>query len=99
MGFDKKTHVSSSRIVTDLSIWDTMRTQLPFLTIGYPAAASWTLQSLLVMNEQLGYLPRWPLANGEGGSMEGCHAAVMFLAGFHLDNVVRSFSYFLLFFR
>jgi putative alpha-1,2-mannosidase len=47
-----------------MSIWDVHRTEYPFLGLIAPNILNDIVKSLLLMYEQGGDLPRWPLANG-----------------------------------
>lgn len=73
LGFDNNTHKLSSDAIngrvqqafyTDMSIWDVHRTQFPLLALLYPDVMSDIAQSLVLMYQQGGDLPRWPIANG-----------------------------------
>ncbi|RYG57507.1 hypothetical protein EON66_00205 [archaeon] len=65
MGFDGVQHTvwQGGRFLSDMSIWDIHRTQTPWLVVTAPDVAADVTHSLLVMTEQGGHLPRWPLAN------------------------------------
>jgi predicted alpha-1,2-mannosidase len=80
LGFDNKIHRvdnGSDAFYSELSLWDTFRTQVPFLTMHKPEVARDTVRSLINMLNQGGDLPRWPIANGYGGSMIGQHADIV----------------------
>lgn len=67
LGFDNKVHQLGSdqkHYYTDMSIWDVHRTEFPFLGLVRPDILSDIVKSLLLMYQQGGYLPRWPMANG-----------------------------------
>ncbi len=59
---------------TDMSIWDVHRTEFPWLTLYKPDVMTDIVKlnfqvelinrSLLLMFDEGGDLPRWPLANG-----------------------------------
>lgn len=77
MGFDGKVHSLSpgtKAYYTDMSIWDVHRTQFPLIAFWDPSAMQDIVQSLLLMREQGGELPKWPCANGYTGCMIGTHA-------------------------
>jgi predicted alpha-1,2-mannosidase len=77
LGFDNKVHQLGSdqkHYYTDMSIWDVHRTEFPFLGLIRPDILSDIVKSLLLMYQQGGYLPRWPMANGYTDCMEGTHA-------------------------
>lgn len=62
---------------TDFSLWDTYRTLHPLMILAWPERASDYARSLTDMGERLGYLPRWPAAQGDSGSMVGNSADVV----------------------
>ena len=82
LGFDRQVHQLPDfmqHFYTDLSIWDIFRTQMPFLIFHDPQRANDVLHSILLMVEQEdGDLPKWPLANGYTDCMIGSHADIMF---------------------
>ena len=80
LGFDNKIHIKPNymeHIYTDLSIWDIFRTQMPFLIFHDSKRANDIIQSIMLIVEQGGYLPKWPLANGYTNCMIGSHADIM----------------------
>ena len=62
---------------TDFSMWDTYRTLHPLLFLLYPEESSDMVRSLLEMAKFSGCLPKWVLANGDGGSMIGRPASII----------------------
>ncbi len=62
---------------TDFSLWDTYRTLHPLMILAFPEKATDFARSLTDMGRRLGYLPRWPAAQGESGSMVGNSADVV----------------------
>ena len=79
LGFDKEVHDTGGwRFLSDLSLWDTYRTTHPLYTLAYPDTQRDAVQSLVRMWEQSGNVPRWPLAQGETGSMIGEPADILF---------------------
>ncbi|MDF1561543.1 MAG: GH92 family glycosyl hydrolase [Deltaproteobacteria bacterium] len=62
---------------SDLSLWDTYRTAHPLYALLWPEDAAAFGESLLEMNDRLGYLPRWPLAMNEHGTMIGAPASIV----------------------
>jgi len=78
-GVDRMLHRAQGwRAYSDFSLWDTFRTEHPWLSMVYPEYARDFARSLLAMGEVLGYFPRWPLATGETGGMLGdCGALTM----------------------
>lgn len=65
------------RYYSDLSLWDTYRTEHPWLSMVYPEYQRDFVRSIIAMGEVLGYYPRWPLATGETGGMLGDCGALM----------------------
>ena len=55
---------SLCRRFSDLSLWDTHRTQTSLLSLLQPSVALDIVQSLVDMYKEGGALPRWPIANG-----------------------------------
>jgi predicted alpha-1,2-mannosidase len=85
LGFDKKVHTldaNQRHFYTDMSIWDVHRTEYPFLGLIYPNLLSDIVKSLLSVYQQVGFLPRWPFANGETDCMEGTHAIIIIVDAF-----------------
>jgi len=75
-GFDKQIHQTSGwHYVTDMSLWDTFRTTHPLYALVWPDVQRDALHSLAAMKTQGGYVPKWPMGGGEGGSMIGAHGA------------------------
>lgn len=76
-GFDQEIHQGDRPYYTDFSLWDTYRTLHPLYTAHWPELHADTLQSLGLMVEQGGTLPRWPLATWDGGFMVGLPASIV----------------------
>ncbi len=75
-GFDKQIHQTNGwHYVTDMSLWDTFRTAHPLYALVWPDVQRDALHSLAAMKTQGGYVPRWPMGGGEGGSMIAAHGA------------------------
>jgi predicted alpha-1,2-mannosidase len=83
-GYDDKTHKTARGHAeySDFSGWDIYRSQIPLLAMLDPAQASDMATSLLDAGDQMGWLPKWPVANGESGVMNG-DAADPILAGLY----------------
>ncbi|CAF1458562.1 unnamed protein product, partial [Rotaria sordida] len=64
-------------IYTDLFIWDIFRTQVPFLILHDSKRANDIVHSIMLIVEQGGYLPKWPLANRYTNCMIGSHADII----------------------
>jgi putative alpha-1,2-mannosidase len=73
VGFDGVVRTSSPGTVrySDLSLWDTFRTQHPLLVLVRPDVALGCVQSMVDMAQEGTDLPRWALANLDTSSMLG----------------------------
>jgi predicted alpha-1,2-mannosidase len=82
VGFDDKVHTvpRGHAQYADYSGWDIYRSQIPLIALLDPDIASDMAASLLRDGDQMGWLPKWPVANGESGVMNGDAADAM-LAG------------------
>jgi predicted alpha-1,2-mannosidase len=79
LGMDGKIHTAKSRIeYTNLSLWDTYRTQQELLDLIAPGVARDIALSLISDTRELGWVPRWVLANEETNTMSGDSVAEMF---------------------
>merc|ERR1711991_498273 len=70
---------ANSTFYSDMSIWDVFRTQMPLLGLLKPSRLRDICRSLVLMYQQGGAMPRWPLAHGYTGSMNGQHADLILL--------------------
>lgn len=61
----------SSSYFSDLSLWDTFRTQHPWLLLTQPDVAVGVARSMLQISIQQGAFPRWTLASNDPGAMMG----------------------------
>jgi predicted alpha-1,2-mannosidase len=78
LGFDGAAHTlapADPPFLTDLSLWDVHRTQLPLLALVRPPVAAAVAASLLRIAREGGELPRWPIGNVYGACMFGSGAA------------------------
>jgi predicted alpha-1,2-mannosidase len=92
LGFDEKTHDSAGRqYYTDMSLWDTFRTFHPLLTLLDPVRTADFMQSLTLMYEQGGSMPKWPAAIAYTDCMDGTSADIV-LADAYLKGI-RDFDY------
>jgi predicted alpha-1,2-mannosidase len=84
IGFDNQIHTlpRGHAQYADFSGWDIYRSQIPLLAMLDPGIASDMGASLLRDGDQMGWLPKWPVANGEAGVMNG-DAADPMLAGLY----------------
>lgn len=62
---------------SEMSLWDTYRTLNPLLDLIAPALASDQAASLVAMAQASGYFPKWPIGDGESGTMIGASAEVV----------------------
>ena len=75
-GFDQQVHQADGwTYYSDMSLWDTFRTQVPLITLFWPEVQRDQMRSLAAMTAQGGYVPKWPMATHDTGSMLGEHAA------------------------
>lgn len=75
-GFDGGVHEAQGwTYYTDMSFWDTFRTQHPLLTLMWPERQRDMMRSLAAMQREGGYVPKWPMGMGDSGSMIGQHGA------------------------
>ncbi len=72
-GFDGKVHhdASGHAEYANFSGWDTYRTTMPLQALLAPGPSSDMVQSLVHAQQQGGWLPKWPVANGYTGVMGG----------------------------
>lgn len=97
-GFDKAVHTADGwNYYTDLSLWDTFRTQQPLIALVWPEVHRDINRSMLEMAKQSGNLPKWALAAGDTGSMIGQHAATIvadsYLKGITDFDVETTYGY------
>lgn len=73
IGFDNAIHTvpTGHHQYAYFSGWDIYRSQIPLLALIDPQQASDMVSSLLRDGDQMGFLPKWPVANGESGVMNG----------------------------
>lgn len=77
-GFDQQLHLAEGhRFFSDYSLWDTYRTTHPLYTLLWPALHLELIQSLQRMDAQGDGLPRWPIAQWDGGFMVGSPADIV----------------------
>jgi putative alpha-1,2-mannosidase len=63
---------------SDLSLWDTFRSQMPWLLLTRPDVSIGVLRSMVEMTKQRSAIPKWPLASSEGNCMIGKHGLASF---------------------
>jgi len=82
-GFDGNIHIAGDfDYYSDLSLWDTFRTLHPWLTLAYPEIQRDIIVSLLKMYEQDDFLPIWPVAASDSGTMIGASAEIVIADSF-----------------
>ena len=90
LGFDKEIHTARGFTYrTDMSLWDTCRNAHSLYSLIAPDIQRDCVESLLLMAQQGGVLPRWPMGGGYSGSMFGNPANIViaesYLKGFRFD--------------
>lgn len=83
MGFDNQIHTLEEHglktgFYSDMSLWDTHRTQAPLLTDLLPSRQEDILRSLLSIGQQTHGPPRWPFVHVLTGGMFGNHGMAVF---------------------
>ena len=73
MGMDGRVHTLPPGHLqyANFSEWDVYRSEIPLVAMLYPARASDMVQSLLNDAAQSGWLPKWPVADGQTNVMNG----------------------------
>ena len=73
LGFDGKPHTISSghHVYTNFSGWDIYRSEIPLLSLIEPQRMQDMAQSIVLMYQQVGWMPRWPQVNFETNDMVG----------------------------
>ncbi len=97
IGFDKQKHTADGFTYrSDMSLWDTARNVHSLYSLIEADIQQDCLESLLLMADQGGVLPRWPMGEGYTGSMFGNPADIIFaesyLKGFDFD-MEKAFEY------
>eukprot|EP00004_Rigifila_ramosa_P011900 TRINITY_DN2549_c0_g1_i1.p1 TRINITY_DN2549_c0_g1~~TRINITY_DN2549_c0_g1_i1.p1 ORF type:complete len:761 (+),score=153.82 TRINITY_DN2549_c0_g1_i1:22-2304(+) len=78
--------VNQKAYYSDLSIWDTFRTQNPWLLFILPEVGVDVCRSLVLMYQEGGDLPRWAAANTYTGGMFGDHANSILVDCYKKEN-------------
>lgn len=85
IGMDGQLHAARGYTkYADFSGWDIYRSQIPLLAMLQPQEASDVVSSLLADAAQSGWLPKWPVANGQTGVMTGDPADPMIASAYAL---------------
>lgn len=92
IGMDELTHVveSGRGYFSDLSLWDTYRTQMPWLHLVASDVGADVSQSLVLQWQHANVLSRWPIASVITGCMFGDNANMVFLDAYRKG--VRNFN-------
>ena len=78
VGIDRKVATAQGfHYCSEMSLWDTYRTLVPFLDLVAPERALDQVQSLVAMSKAAGFFPKWPIGDGEAGTMIGASAEVV----------------------
>lgn len=78
VGIDRKVSQAQGwHYVSELSLWDTYRSFQPLMDLLAPARSLDTVQSLVAMSKAGGFFPKWPIGDGESGTMIGASAEVV----------------------
>ncbi|TNJ44910.1 GH92 family glycosyl hydrolase [Tamlana fucoidanivorans] len=78
-GYDNKTHKSNSSFYVDDWVWDTYRAHHPLRTILTPSMEEEMLDSYVKMYEQSGWMPTFPIVDGNSMCMNSYHSSALFL--------------------
>ncbi len=81
-GFDNKIHRSNRPFYVDDWAWDTYLAHHPLRVILNPAQEEDMLQSYVLMYQQSGWIPTFPVLFGDHACMNGFHSTVSFLDGY-----------------
>ena len=90
-GMDGQVHTAAGRTeYTNLSLWDTYRTQQELLGLIAPRTARDIVLSLISDTAEFGWVPRWVLANEETNTMSGDSVTEMFADALATGLVTRA---------
>jgi predicted alpha-1,2-mannosidase len=82
LGFDGKVHRTGRPRYANFSGWDIYRSEVPLLALIAPGETSDMMASLLRDADEGGWLPKWPVANGYTGVMNGDAADPMLASAY-----------------
>jgi predicted alpha-1,2-mannosidase len=78
IGIDRKLATAQGfHYVSEMSLWDVYRTLVPLMDLVDPGRALDQVQSLIAMSKASGFFPKWPIGDGEAGTMIGASAEVV----------------------
>lgn len=97
VGLDKKVHKTKGfTYYSDFTLWDTMHTYHPLMTLVWPERQLDMIKSLISMYHTGGGFPRWPLASVEAGCMVGTPLDIVItdsylkgISGFDIDDAYK----------
>lgn len=96
-GLDNEVHSTDHPYYTDFSLWDTFRTQHPWLIVARPERQTDMVRSLVRHADDGGSFDRWPLAHGYTGGMVGTPTdqvlAESYLKGLRDWDAEKAFAY------
>lgn len=81
-GYDKQVHKTNRPFYVDDWVWDTYLAHHPLRTILNPAQEGDMLNSYVLMYQQSGWVPTFPLLYGDNPCMNGFHSTITFLDGY-----------------
>lgn len=81
-GYDKQVHKTTRPFYVDDWVWDSYLAHHPLRTILDPAQEGDMLNSYVLMYQQSGWVPTFPLLYGDNPCMNGFHSTVTFLDGY-----------------
>lgn len=77
--YDQQVHASERDFYTDDWVWDTYLAHHPLRMILHPNQQADMLQSYVLMYQQSGWMPQFPLTFGDNPAMNGFHSTIVFL--------------------
>jgi predicted alpha-1,2-mannosidase len=89
-GYDKQVHKTNRPFYVDDWVWDSYLAHHPLRTILNPAQEGDMLNSYVLMYQQSGWVPTFPLLYGDNPCMNGFHSTITFLDGYRKG--IRSYD-------
>ena len=77
--YDHQVHKTDRDFYTDDWVWDTYLAHHPLRAILHPAQEADMMQSYVLMYQQSGWMPQFPLSFGDNPAMNGFHSSIVFL--------------------
>ncbi|WP_285008750.1 GH92 family glycosyl hydrolase [Pedobacter faecalis] len=81
-GYDKQVHQTNRPFFVDDWVWDSYLAHHPLRTILDPEQEGDMLNSYVLMYQQSGWVPTFPLLWGDNPCMNGFHSTISFLDGY-----------------